>query len=287
MTKFLTLAGVILLCLLPASCFIETVPVGYVGVKTYLYGSSKGVDTEVLGVGRYWIGFNEDLRHFPTFSQNYVWTASSNEGSRNDESISFQTVEGLSVSADIGITYNIEPDKVSLIFQKYRKGVGTITDVYIRNMVRDAIVTVASSESIKSVYGSGKTNMILKVTEIVKGQVADIGISIEKIYWIGDLRLPETVTKALNAKIEATQRAEQRKNEVAEAKAEAEKKVAEARGIADSKLMLARAEAEAIRIKGKSLKSNPELVSLMAVEKWDGVLPKFTGGVTPFINIDK
>jgi hypothetical protein len=41
------------------------VPAGNVGVKVYLLGTNKGVDHEVLGVGRYWIGFNEEL-YLPT-----------------------------------------------------------------------------------------------------------------------------------------------------------------------------------------------------------------------------
>ena len=37
------------------------VPAGYVGVKVYLLGGAKGVDSEKLGVGRHFIGFNEAI----------------------------------------------------------------------------------------------------------------------------------------------------------------------------------------------------------------------------------
>ncbi|WP_219622928.1 SPFH domain-containing protein, partial [Vibrio parahaemolyticus] len=117
---------------------------GHVGIKVNLLGGDKGVQAEEVGVGRYWVGVNEELYSFPTFSQNYVWTASETEGSENDESISFQTIEGLAVNADVGITYRIDPTKVSKIFEKYRRGVDEITDVYLRNMVRDALVEKAS-----------------------------------------------------------------------------------------------------------------------------------------------
>ena len=33
------------------------VEAGYVGVRVNLLGGNKGVDSEVLGVGRYWIGY--------------------------------------------------------------------------------------------------------------------------------------------------------------------------------------------------------------------------------------
>ena len=108
------------------------VPAGYTGIKVYLLGSNKGVDTEVLGVGRYWIGINEELYLFPTFMQNYTWT----RGGLDDESISFQTADGMVANADIGISYSIDPNKVSEIFQTYRRGVNEITDTFLRNMVR-------------------------------------------------------------------------------------------------------------------------------------------------------
>ncbi|TON47649.1 transposase, partial [Vibrio parahaemolyticus] len=59
---------------------------GHVGIKVNLLGGDKGVQAEEVGVGRYWVGVNEELYSFPTFSQNYVWTASETEGSENDES---------------------------------------------------------------------------------------------------------------------------------------------------------------------------------------------------------
>ncbi|MEM7009824.1 MAG: hypothetical protein AAF462_11895, partial [Thermodesulfobacteriota bacterium] len=48
-----------------------------------------------------------------------------------------------------------------------------------------------------------------------------------------------------------------------------------------------RAKADAIEREAKALKNNPELILLRLAEKWDGTLPKFTGGEgVPLINID-
>ena len=272
------------------------VPAGNVGVKVYLLGGSKGVDNEVLGTGRYWIGFNEDLFIFPTFSQNYVWTKGVDDGSPNDESISFGTKEGLSVSADIGITYNIVPEKVSVVFQKYRKGVDEITDLYLRNMVRDAIVKAASTRTIESVYGVGKTDLIAEVEVAVRDQVEEIGINIERVYWVGDLRLPPQVTAAINAKIQATQISMQRENEVKTAEAQAAIEVAQAKGTAEAKLTNARAEAESLRIQNEALKESKDIlelrrieVSMVAAGKWDGKLPTtmLPNSSVPFIEVGK
>ena len=259
------------------------VPAGHEGVIVHLLGTSKGVDTEVKGPGRYWIGWNDELYIFPTFTQNYTWTKNPNEGSSQDESISFQTVEGLTVNADIGISYHIEADKVSEVFQKYRKGVDEITNIYLRNMVRNALVTQSSTRPIETVYGSGKADLITAVQKQVEDQVLPLGIVVEQLNWVGDLRLPESVTESINSKIKATQQAQQRENEVASSRAEADKEVAVATGHAKSVLIAAQAEADANKLVAASI--TPVLVEWQTIKTWDGKLPQVSGGATPFINL--
>ena len=269
---------------------------GHVGIKVNLLGGDKGVDTEALGTGRYWIGFNEELHIFPVFQQNYVWTADSREGSENNEEITFQTTEGMKVSADVGITYHLVKDKVPEIFQKYRKGINEITDVYMRNHVRDAFNSVASKYKVEYVYGKGKSDLIKEVETLVTRELGDIGIVVDKLYWVGSVRLPVNVIAALNRKIEATQRAEQRENELREAEAEAKKKVAESEGIAKSEVALAEGKAESTLIKAKaearankliaqSLSST--LISYEKTKRWDGKLPQVSGSTNSFVDLRK
>ncbi len=272
------------LTMLVGAC--SKVPSGHVGVKVHLLGGAKGVDTEELGTGRYWVGINEELHLFPTFTQNYVWTKDSVKGSETDESISFQTRQGLTVNADVGISYRIDPTKVTDIFQKYRKGVDEITDLYLRNMVRDALVETASRLDIESVYGEGKGDLMDAVEKQVRSQVSGLGIIVEKVYWIGELRLPPTVVASINAKIEATQKAQQRENEVQRAKAEAQIKIEDARGEAESVRIRAESQAQANERLARSI--TPTLVQYNAVDRWDGKLPTFSGDGANFLfNVPK
>lgn len=261
------------------------VPAGNVGVKVFLLGGDKGVDSEELGVGRYWIGWNEELYLFPTFMQNYEWTADSRPGSETDESLSFQTADGNTATADVGISYSIDPTRVTDIFQKYRRGIDEITDTFLRNMVRDALVRLSSVKTIEYVYGAGKADLIAAVQADVAAQVAPLGINIDKIYWLGEIRLPEAIKESINAKNAATQKAQQRLNEVQQSKAEADKKIEEARGEAESLLKIAEAQAKANKILAASL--TQEFVQYQAITRWDGVLPTtmIPGQTTPFINV--
>lgn len=267
-----------------------TVPAGQVGVIVHLLGSSKGVDSEEVGVGRYWLGWNDELYLFPTFTQNDTW--------KEKDSITFQTKEGLNVNADIGISYHIDPTKVAAVFQKYRKGINEISDIYLHNMVRDALNKASSTQDVESVYGQGKAELLATAEDTVKKEVESIGIVIEHIYWASPLHLPDTVVENINRKINATQMALTRENEIQQTKAEAQKAIEEAHGKAESQLAVARAEAESVRIKGeaeadainaksKALNASPQLVQYEIATRWDGALPTYTMGSNsiPMLNI--
>jgi regulator of protease activity HflC (stomatin/prohibitin superfamily) len=283
MTKFSLLKWLMLAVVALSFLNCSKVPAGNVGVKFYLLGGDKGVDQEVLKPGRYWIGWNEDLFLFPTFTQNYVWTASVDEGSETNESFDFQDVQGLQLNADIGITYKIVPDKVPVIFEKYKRGVEEVTDVYLRNMVRDALVSRTSKLDVEYIYGKGKTALLDSVLSDVQKSCSVIGIDIEKLYWIGAIRLPKPIMDAIDLKIKATQIAQQRENELRETEAASKKQVVEAEGKAQSILVEAEAQAKANILLSRSITA--ELVQYKTVEKWNGVTPTVTGGNTPFINI--
>lgn len=274
-----------------AMAFVMTgctyVPPGYVGIVVHQLGGDKGVDQDVVGPGRQWLGWNDELYKFPTFTQTQVWTQDKTEGSPNDDSITFQASKGLNVNTDIGITYSLDPSKVGTIFQKYRSGIDEITHTVLRSMVRDALVLEASTRQIEDIYGPGKADLIDAVKRRVIAETKDLGINIENIYWIGSLRLPPSIVESINRNAQAIQMTQQREQEVQQSRAEAEKRIEEARGDAESTLLRAHADAEAIAIKGKALANNPLVVEYEKVGKWDGSLPQVVGGSTPFINLTK
>lgn len=278
MKKINMLVGVLMLLTLGTGCSWRTVSAGNVGVKVYLLGGDKGVDAEVMPVGRYFLGINEELYLFPTFQQNYVWTKDVSEGSRTDESITFQTKEGMNVNVDVGISYTVNSDKVAELFQKYRRGVDEITDTVLRNSVRDALNKHGSGMSVEEAYSTRKTELFSRVQETVAKEFVSYGINVDKIYLINTMRLPSTVMTAINSKIEATQKAQQRENELREAEAQAKKDVAEAEGSAKSALVRAKAEAESNRILAASL--TPSLVKYEEIKRWNGSYAKTVLGAS-------
>lgn len=249
------------------------VPAGNVGIEFHLLGGEKGVDFDVREPGRHWLGWNDEMYLFPTFTQNYEWKAPDNGETVPDESFNFQDKDGLELNADIGITYKLEKDKIPLIFQTYKKGIDEITDIFLRNMVRDALVKRTSTLKVDSIYGAGRAALIDSVQIDVKRQVEWRGIIVEKIYWIGRIKIPPTVKANIEAKIASTQKAMQRENELREAEAVAKKAKIEADGIAAAN-------------EAKQRTLTAELLQWEALQRWDGRLPSVMGsGQVPFINI--
>lgn len=269
MNKFMRLGALLVLALSAVAC--SKVEPGYVGVRVNNF-NERGVSGEIVQPGKYvYNGPGYQLYEFPTFKQNHVY--------KDDTAISFGTVEGLTVTAPIGVSYRVEGSLAPKLFQDYRKGVDEITAVDLRNIIQNSFVNVAGTRKIETVYGQGKKDLIDEVKKQVTTRVKVSGLTIDDVYWAGNPQLPQSVTASINAKIAATQMAEQRQNEVAQAKAEAEKQVATAQGEADSRLAVAKAEAEAINIKGEALRNNANLVDLTIAEKWDGKLPEqYLGG---------
>jgi len=268
--------------LMLSSC--SKVPAGYVGVKVYLYGGNKGVDQEVLGVGRYWIGMNKELYIYPTFMMVYPFTQDKTEGSPNDESIRFQSLEGISCNVDVAVMCHANPAKVATLFQKYRESMPDIIKNFIRQDISNYFVENSSKLSISDLYSSKKIELIRGVKNELRTKLDTFGLIIDDIAYKSDIRFPKEVSAAIIAKIQATQIAIQKQNELVQAQADANKAVAQAEGQAKSILEVATAQAQANRLLNASITST--LVNYKAIEKWNGQLPTYTGGgAIPFLNL--
>lgn len=254
----------------------DRVPAGYRGVIVNLYGSDKGVSEESVGVGRYYLGWNKEMYLFPTFLQNRSWSG--------EQAITMQTSEGLTISTDAGITYQIQPDNVVKVFTKYRLGIEEITDTFLHNLVRDAMNEVASTMTVDQIYGIKKEEFISKVNAIVIKAANANGIDVDKIYLIGTFVLPAMVRNSIDVKIQASQNAIKVENEVATSRAEAQKTIVEAEARAKQILINAEAQAKANKILAESLSA--EFVEYQAILRWNGILPTTNAsGALPFLNI--
>lgn len=251
------------------------VPAGHTGVVVNMMGSNKGVDLKEEPTGWKFLTPNEELFLFPTFNQNF-----------NLNGVKAQDKDGMVVGLPLGIVLRAQEGSAPLLFKTYRKSMDEIVGVNVPQVVRDAVNNESSKLSAQAMYGKDREAFIKRVEDRVKEHFAGKGIIIESVFLTGQIDLPPTVVEALNRKIEATQKAEQRENELRQTIAEAEKARAEAQGLKDASILKAQGEAEALSIKGNALRANPGVVELNAIDKWDGKLPTMMGaGAVPFINV--
>lgn len=256
----------------------ERVPPGYRGVMVNMMGDSKGVADQTVGTGWQYTGFAGQLHLFPIFLQNHSW--------HGEQAITVQTSEGLTITTDVGITYQIKEENVVKVFTKYRLGVKEITDTFLHNMARDAMNEVASTMTVDQIYGVKKEEFIQRVNKIVKASAEVNGIDVDKIYLMGSFHLPDSVRNSIDAKIQASQNAIKVENEVATSRAEAMKRIVEAEANAKQIIINAESQAKANKILADSLTS--EFVQYQAILRWNGQLPTTNAsGALPFINIGK
>jgi regulator of protease activity HflC (stomatin/prohibitin superfamily) len=265
------------------------IDVAHVGIKVKLAGGSRGVQDIPVVTG--WVFFNpltEQIVEFPTSVQNVIWTASAHEGRAVDESITFSSQEGVNVTADVGLSFHIDPPLAPHLYLRFRQAdLALLADGYVRNAVREAFNDVASRMAVQEIYGSGKHKLTADVASKLRDALGKDGFLIDQLTINGALRLPENVAQAINRAMEATQNAIQAENRVRQVKAEAEQAIAQAHGGAEAARQRAQGEADAVLIRARADSRANEVIRLStsgtvlqwrAIERWDGKLPMMSGG---------
>lgn len=255
----------------------ERVEPGNVGIIVNRLGDEKGVDQQVKGVGRYWIGWNEDLYTFPTFKQMKTY----------DGIFTFQMSDGTTIGYHIGVAYKVNPTKVATVFQTYRKGVDEITDSDLQQKIADSLNRLASRMTTDKFIDGGKSDLLTEALSMIQAEMTPVGIEVISLSYVGKPEYPPTVIASINAKVTANQVTLQREQEIKQSEAEAEKERAKARGESDSARIRAQGEADAIKLRGDALRDNPNVVQLDAIAKWNGVMPTtmVPGAAVPFVPV--
>ena len=284
----------VVLMLVTPGCVYQYIDSGNVGVKVVASGKNRGVDPKPIGVGRAWYNpLTEQVHEFPVFEQNLVWAKNSKDEKGNpvDESLKISSAKGAQIEVDVGLTYEIQDEKVPVLFDKLRKDINYISHHWLRNHVREALAREAEHMDTMAILGEGKSTLLDKARRDLNEQLAEYGIVIRMLAFSSAPRPEEKIQASIDATITAQQLAIQAQNKVAQSKAEADQEIEKARGRSQSVIVeaegnLKKAELEAQGNKLLAESVTPALTAYLASQKWNGELPKFNGGgVVPFINV--
>ncbi|MCI0558098.1 MAG: prohibitin family protein [Nitrososphaera sp.] len=196
------------------------------------------------------------------------------------------------VSTQVALNYHINPNSAQIVYQQ------------LGFDHANRVINPAIQESVKQVTARFNAEELITKRESVKNEIeqqikerlAIYNIVVETIS-ITEFKFSDQFTRAVEAKVEAEQRALQAQNELrrieieaqqAEAKAIGDQKanIARAEGLRQANILEAEGEAEAIRIIDQQLRENPNYLEWLKTQRWDGRLPLVVGeGGTPFIQI--
>ncbi|HJR47849.1 MAG TPA: prohibitin family protein [Nitrososphaeraceae archaeon] len=198
------------------------------------------------------------------------------------------------VSTQVALNYHVDPATAQILYQQ-------IGFDYASRVIAPAI-----QESVKQISARFNAENLITNRETVKGEIeanikarlAPYNIVVEALS-ITEFQFTEQFRRAVEAKVEAEQRALQANNDLrrieieaqqAEARAigEQQANIARAEGVRQAAVLQAQGEAEAIAIVEAQLRENPRYLEWLKTQRWDGVLPLVTSGsegATPFIEI--
>jgi regulator of protease activity HflC (stomatin/prohibitin superfamily) len=174
----------------------------------------------------------------------------------------------------IAVNYHILPDHANWVYQN------------IGGDYKNRIIDPAVQEVVKAITARYTAVELITQRERVRTEIKDLlkqrlqpsNITVDD-FAIVNFKFSQVFTQAIESKQTAEQLALKAQRDLERIKIEAEQKVA-----------TAQAEAEALRLQKANV--TPELVrlrqieaSIKAIEKWDGHLPKVTGGAMPFIDM--
>ncbi len=237
-----------------------------------------GALEKVTGPGLHFkMPFIEDVRRVPT---RVTWI-----GWLGNDVMEAYSKDQQPAKLQVKIAFRVLPDDASIkmLYTQYRD---------IENYSA-SIIEPRALEGIKTIFG--QFNAVTAIQErarlnseidaemqrIIAGPVRIEGVQIQDITFSDAYE--QSVEQRMLAQVEVEKFRQNKDRE----QLQADIKVIQATAGAQSVRLQGEAEASAIEARGKALRDNPQLVSLVAAEKWDGKLPttQVPGSAVPFVTI--
>lgn len=194
----------------------------------------------------------------------------------------------------ISVQYSVPADQVLEVYQKYGTAENMAHQLINRAVSERAETIFGQFAAITAIQERGRlsTDVSGAIRSSIKGPITIHNVQVENIDF------SDAYEAAIEDRMKAEVEVQKRRQELEQNKVAAEIAVTQAQGRADSvlaeaeanakaKILLGEAEATAINARGRSIRENPSVVSLVQAEKWNGVLPTqmVPGSAVPFLNL--
>lgn len=177
------------------------------------------------------------------------------------------------VSTEVTLNYKITPERVPEIYQKI--GVN-YQDVIIQPAIQEVVkASTAKYTAEQLITKRAEVKDLIDIA--LRDKLLVYGIIVQDTL-ITNFDFSATFNAAIENKVVAEQSALAAKNKLEQVKYEADQQVTAAKGQAEAQALLAQS------VTTDTLEYQALLNQKLAIDKWNGQLPTFTGGATPFIN---
>lgn len=243
---------------------LVSVPAGHVGV---IFDQGRGVIENELDEGLHLkIPFWQQATIMDARTQEYTMSIAQGEGWKtDDDSIESRSQDGQVVWVDATILFHIDKTEADNI----KRNLGTKEEYYAK------IVRPRAREVIRAVVA--RYNALDLVSAKRPDIIADMNADLEKAYKLHDIELEEVVLRNVTYSADFANVIEEK--EIARQKIKiAEYQKEQASQLKEKIIIEAEAEAQAIKLKGEALRSNPEVIQLEFVNK---LAPNVSWGILP------
>ena len=274
------LAGALLLVALIPSTFVYISP-GSVGIVIHKLGG--GVDVKPLGPGLHFRNpLTTGIEEYPTYMQTLVLTRSTSDGSTGNDEINVNSVEGQPVSLDVSLSFELDDARVPTLYSTFRTDIGSIQRGFVRQTIRQALQEVVGGQEIAAILGPKKAEVVNRTQALLSERLAPYGFVVKQ-FTVNEIRAPQSVMDAINAKNVMQQQALTAQNELQKNIYQAQGDSIKAAGRAKAILAEAQAQAEANRLLSQSITGT--LVQYEMTKRWDGKMPQVSGSAVPMIQL--
>lgn len=211
----------------------------------------------------------------------YTFTTKKDEGAKNsDDAIWVPTKDGIKMGFDLSVSWRIDTDYASWIYSNVSENDGGNSGRYLwleENVVRPKTksamgLSVAQFTPIEA-YSNRREEIRDLSFKMLSAEFKSYHLILDQI----DLRevfYNADYEKAINAK----KLAEQEVLRLVEVTRQKEEQLKQAEIDKNIAIQMAEGEAKALQIKGTSIASNPKIIDLEWINKWDGQLPQYMMG---------
>lgn len=197
----------------------------------------------------------------------------------------------------VAVTYHVDPGKASEMYSRFGGDYDAAISRLITPQVFGQIKTVFGQyTAAKAISDRGKLN-IAAATSLRDALAYDPLFVIDAVQ-IENISFSPEYIKSVEARMQAEVEVERQKQNLEQEKVKATIATTQATAQAASQLAIATAQAQAVKLKGdaeasaieakaKALGQNPNLVTLIQAERWNGALPStmVPGSAVPFMSV--